>query len=766
MPVNPDDVDEIATRVADLYREAEYQLVDMIVGHLDKDMDAPTWADDRLAAVTALRRSAESVVAGLSADGSAALRESVAAAYRTGRGAALTDLPDQWFPRSGIGQAARDAAATSPQLGAMEALATALVRDVGERSSNVLRDVLDAYRSVVTGATAGMLTGNLTRREAAQQTWSGLVKRGITGFTDVRGRRWELSTYAEMATRTVAQRSAVQGQTDRLASLGVDLVYVSNAPQECERCRPYEGRVLRRDDGPTGLITVAHTLTGEPVEVEVHATLDDARGRGLFHPNCRHSVSAYLPGVTTLPRQPTEDPHGDTARQEQRALERKIRKAKAQQIGALTPEAKKANGVKVRDAQAALREHLAAHPYLKRLRYREQRGAGSRPPDGKGPAAGGIESRAQPTLDGGPAAPPLRMPPTGVPENTAALDLADVVQVAGQQALDYDGAARAAAYAAEREAAEAEARRLAAAQGDVVEGVDLAAASDDALYELFEDLSTRDLPDEQAMARVWQELGDREERAASTPVVRVDPDPIPAPPPPSAATAVEGLSPKAVRLVEVWNEHPHWDLKRAADEAGINERYARTLIQEGKITPPGQVKAVEVSDDAWLGGGESSDQFGDWDDPIDLTPEQQQIDDLMSQGRSYLDAYAEVYGKDAEALAREEGGSSIVRRPGETVDKAIRRAYDELVHVQYLEAEEATNGYMVTKQGVSDGIDPASLFSGTTARAYKYASEELQRWWGRNPRVTFNQYKAQILGRQADKDRAKMTEAQAGDQEF
>ncbi|MER5421660.1 phage minor capsid protein [Streptosporangium roseum] len=92
----------------------------------------------------------------------------------------------------------------------------------------------------------------------------------------------------------------------------------------------------------------------------------------------------------------TEDPEGDIARQKQRALERKIRQEKESTLGALTSEAKKAANQKVRAAQAALRDHLAAHPKLKRLPYRERIGAGNIPPAG-GPK-GGLVRDLQPPV--------------------------------------------------------------------------------------------------------------------------------------------------------------------------------------------------------------------------------------------------------------------------------------------------------------------------------------------------------------------------------
>ncbi|GAA4871701.1 phage minor capsid protein [Saccharopolyspora cebuensis] len=366
MPVPPEQIDRIAATVADLYRPAETQLAATMARHLagdlDSDMTAPQWADRKLSAVRSLRASASAILAALQSDAGRALREAVADAFRAGWRSVLAELPDRLFPRSQLGERARAAAEDVPGFAAIEALATAVHADVGARSANVLGDVVDGFRGVVAAASAGTSTGAQTRRQAAQSAFRRLVDRGLASFVDRSGRRRQLSSYVEMATRTVAQRAAVQGQTDRLDAVDVRLVYVSNASQECALCRPYEGRVLRLDDGPTGEIEVPHQISDEPTTVDVVATLDAARTAGFQHPNCRHSVSAYLQGVIRLPEQPTADPNGDEARQRQRAIERQIRKYKTRAAAALGDEARKAAGRKVRAWQAEMRQHLDAHP--------------------------------------------------------------------------------------------------------------------------------------------------------------------------------------------------------------------------------------------------------------------------------------------------------------------------------------------------------------------------------------------------------------------
>lgn len=658
MPINPDDIDDIARGLANLYREAEWSLIEKIRRSLDHDIEASTWAADRLAAVGALRRSARSVVAGLTADTSRQAREAVAAAYRTGRGAALADLPDRWYPRSGIGQAARAAQDTVTQTAAVESLAASLVRDVGNRSANILRDTLDAYRSVIASAGMRVLAVGQTRREAAQAAWQGLVDRGITSFTDSGGRRWQLSSYVEMATRTVTQRAAVQGQTDRLSSLGVRLGIVSDAVQECSRCRPWERRVLRLDDGPIGQIEVEHaTRDGELVTVEVAGTIAQARADGLWHPNCRHSLSAYLPGVTRRPTGPTEDPDGDIARRRQRELERRIRRQRARAEGALTPEARTAANRQLRAAQADLREHLAQHPSLKRLRYRESRGAGNTP-SVRRDVAGEVGPDTQLTIDGG----AVRLPRT-VREAPALVD-EHPPEVHGQGELDF------------------------AALADPLHGVDLETIGEDELYDLFSRVSALDEIDERTIQRLVDEMDRRE-----------------------AATPVEAAP------AEDWLAGP------------VDDRY-------------------------------------DWPSPDELTDEQRRLDELLDQGWDYQEAYGEAYGLDVAELQRQERAAALDRLPGESVDQAVRRAYDEWVHLRYLDAEDATRGHMLTAEGEALGIDPRELWSGNISRARKYASEDLQRWWVDNPRKNLTQFRAELLGREEDIKAAERTRLQSNDRDF
>jgi hypothetical protein len=228
-----------------------------------------------------------------------------------------------------------------------------------------------SYRSVV--LSASQAEGG-TRLQIAQRSWSRLLERGITGFTDASGRRWELASYTEMATRSRLADTAVRAHLDTLAGAGVDLVIVSDAPQECPVCRPWEGKILSRSGSGRRTVEVEHaTVDGRTLRVEVAGTVDEAKRAGLMHPSCRHSLSAYLPGLTKPPTR-TADPEGDAARQRLRAIERQIRAWKLRAEAAVDPQAGTVAAQRARAWQAKLREHLDAHPTLQRQPRRERIG--------------------------------------------------------------------------------------------------------------------------------------------------------------------------------------------------------------------------------------------------------------------------------------------------------------------------------------------------------------------------------------------------------
>lgn len=360
MPASRDLSGGAADELGLLYRELEQELAAGLSRRLAQGMDADDWSRRRLSAVGEVRTWAAGLTRRLTGRMPAAARRVVQDSFRRGSMEALRDLgrPDR------VG--------ALPGQGAIDRLAFALRGRLDGAAAPIVRSAVDAYQRTAAAPVAQVLGGAITRRDAANRQWNALLDQGFTAFTDRAGRRWSASGYVEMATRTATAQAAVQGHLDRLEEAGLDLVIVSNAPQECERCRPWEGKVLRRPGaGGAETIEAESELDGSTVQVKVAGSVTEAVRAGLLHPNCRHSLSAYLPGLTR-PITDTEDPEGDKARQKLRYLEREQRRWKLREAGALDDKERAKAAAKVKERQAQIREHTKANPTLTRRRDREQ----------------------------------------------------------------------------------------------------------------------------------------------------------------------------------------------------------------------------------------------------------------------------------------------------------------------------------------------------------------------------------------------------------
>ena len=189
-------------------------------------------------------------------------------------------------------EAIKDGLAGGPNIGAnikaTEALVDETLLNVRSTEVRILRGHQDLYRQVVARAGAVQTTGSTTVRQAAQAVMGQLSEQGVTAFVDKRGRSWKLGTYSEMAVRTATARAQVGARLNEYVEDGHKLVIVSNSPNECPRCRKWEGRVLAIDAG---------NLTSTDL-YEADGTVKEAQSEGLFHPNCTHDLRPYVPGLT------------------------------------------------------------------------------------------------------------------------------------------------------------------------------------------------------------------------------------------------------------------------------------------------------------------------------------------------------------------------------------------------------------------------------------------------------------------------------------
>ncbi|WP_320069764.1 hypothetical protein [Micromonospora sp. RTGN7] len=125
-----------------------------------------------------------------------------------------------------------------------------------------------------------------------------------------------------------------------------------------------------------------------------------------------------------------------------------------------------------------------------------------------------------------------------------------------------------------------------------------------------------------------------------------------------------------------------------------------------------------------------------------------EIERLVATGRDYLDAYADVLGLDLDALRRQEAAAVAGGSTKGSAREKLKAAYEEHTYLQFLDAERATRGNLLSRAGKAKKIeDPIVLFSGPMSVARPYASEELLRYWARHPRMTFAEFQQNVSGR-------------------
>lgn len=734
MPIHPGMVEDLSAGTYRLYADAEDRLLQLCARQLADGFEAPGWAQRKLAAIQPLRRAAQAVVDELGRAVQLEVFDVVAEAYNRGHRAAVAEL-------GALSDGARALVdEITPNAQAVDRLAVETVDLVTATHRGILRAVMDGFRQVMARVSATPLLGVATRRQATQDAMRQFADRGIRSFVDRAGRAWQLTSYAEMAVRTSTARAAVEAHTRTLTEAGLDLVIVSDAPRECPLCRPWEGRLLAIS-GPDGLRTVKvehATIDGKMLDVVVQGTLDEARRAGLQHPNCRHSVSAYIPGLSSLVPPVESDGSGYEAGQRQRAIERNIRKHKRRAAGSPTPEGKKAAEAKVRRWQGAMRDHLAAHPDLRRLRHREQIGAGNLPPTRTPVPAEAVEAAR------------LRAGDQATPGEMSEQQLAEAVGSRLLDGRDYD-----------RAAGELDRRDEQALLDRVRPGgrlaADLSVFSDRELARVLPHL------DDEQVLRVAAEM-DRRDVAARLPGARADLVGL-------SEADLAGRVRMAQENLEFSALAAEADRRQLVAEVFPAGRLADDLTRFGddvlgwavRYAQPGEGERIAAELDRRYPAviPEPSHQTG----PEGQLADAARVDEVLAPAPASLvwgvalaepppDPYAGMTATERWIAEREADQQSA---QGAYTRAEIRELYREHTYRQWLAAEDHCRGYLLNRRAQAQGVDPESLFSGPAHIAYARASEELKRYWSEvEPRLTLAEYTEQLTGqRTAEGDRAR-----------
>lgn len=248
----------------------------------------------------------------------------------------------------------------------LEALVDSVTKDFEKAETATLRKMDDVYRQTVYKAQMSVAAGVKTLDQAIDTATRDFLAKGIQSIRYKNGHNVNISSYAEMAIRTANHRAMLMGEGKKRDEMGIHTVFVSAHAGTCELCRPWQGRILIDDVFSSG--------TREESEKTGYPLVSEAIEAGLLHPNCRHHLATYFPGVTRLPEIPDDETvqKNYVAEQKQRQIERQIRYWKRMQAGALDPKQFTKAGQRVKQWHSRMREHLEVNPQLRRQYSREK----------------------------------------------------------------------------------------------------------------------------------------------------------------------------------------------------------------------------------------------------------------------------------------------------------------------------------------------------------------------------------------------------------
>ncbi|MCX7924140.1 MAG: phage minor capsid protein [Clostridia bacterium] len=319
-----------------MYTDAEIRMMEKVAKRVKRGVTEIGWTEEKLGDVRQLRKEIEATMGNANRLAKAKLSKGIISAYFSGVASANKD--------HGIPASIMKDLKLPAHLQRLVLEANNLIDGT---SIQILRHTQDVYRSVMAEANTSTLMGVDTRVEAAQRSLNMFAAKGITGFVDTVGRRWDMASYVEMAGRTLTAHAALQGHFDRQGEIGNDLVIVSSFGTTCPICAPWGGKVL--------------SISGKTAG---YSTLDQAKSAGLFHPNCKHTITAYFPEIDEPEQrhihQRQYNPEKYDQIQEQRYNEIQIRRWKRTEAAAITPVDQKRARQKVAYWQARQRAHIQA----------------------------------------------------------------------------------------------------------------------------------------------------------------------------------------------------------------------------------------------------------------------------------------------------------------------------------------------------------------------------------------------------------------------
>lgn len=323
--------EEVLRKIIESYSAIELQLLEKIAKLIEEGNEEEldqTWVAKKLANIRRLKRDTAALLnqlAGLDDD----VKQLLTEAFLTG---AFSPNPT-FLGTNGA---------------ALNNLVAELLGELRNARFQILRQTLDAYRNIIGQVTQSIAAGATTRIKVAKDALNRFAAEGITAFITKDGKKWGIAEYVSMATRTATNNSFREGRIQSIIASDGDLIIVSAVSNPRPSHKKWERKIL--------------SISGKDKR---YPSLDEAKADMLFGPNCKHSFTKYIPGLTKVETEPQQDEYEAT--QEQRYYERQIRKYK--RVLAADPTNTKAKE-KIKAYQGKIRELVDEHD-LVRNRNRE-----------------------------------------------------------------------------------------------------------------------------------------------------------------------------------------------------------------------------------------------------------------------------------------------------------------------------------------------------------------------------------------------------------
>ena len=240
-------------------------------------------------------------------------------------------------------------------------------------NTTLAMSVIGAYKGIVEQSVARVVTGLSTADKAISDTVMKWQEKGFQGFKDSAGRNWKIDNYARTVIKTTTYRTYREMRTRPAEELGIDTFYFSKKASARKSCAPLQHHI----------VTTGHARTEHGEHILALSDYGYGRPEGCLGINCGHMLTPFIPGANYKPDlgedvdsvSPEQAEENANAEAKQRAIERSMRANKeklhvAEKLG--DKELIDKYKSKISTQNAALKDYIDKHPFLKRNETREK----------------------------------------------------------------------------------------------------------------------------------------------------------------------------------------------------------------------------------------------------------------------------------------------------------------------------------------------------------------------------------------------------------